>query len=77
MKGETNLYISCEVQILLDNNNISMKENYNNDFVFGRNDFDCKICSKQLPEDAFDQLANWIHGINLHNFRIVVCMNWS
>ncbi|KAL4098069.1 hypothetical protein QTP88_022739 [Uroleucon formosanum] len=23
--------------------------------------------SKQLPEDAFDHLANWIHGINLHN----------
>jgi len=59
-----------------------MKENYNNDFVFGKNDLDCKMCSKQLPEDAFDRLANWIHGINLHNLRVeyllllvIVCMN--
>ncbi|XP_029342136.1 zinc finger MYM-type protein 1-like [Acyrthosiphon pisum] len=26
--------------------------------------------SKKLPEDAFDQLAKWIHGINLQDLRV-------
>lgn len=52
MKGGTNLDISCEIQVQHDNNNISMKENDNNDFVFGKNDLDSKIPTSRKVFDS-------------------------
>lgn len=52
MKGGKNLDISCEIQVQRDNNNISMKANNNNDFVFGKNDLDSKIQSSHKVFDS-------------------------